>query len=429
MDGEFDADGKSQELFLVQPDPIRIQEDLLVVTTEQISSEMNEDRELILVRKHLNNSGKWPDEIMKYHPFQKEMYAIGSILMKGAKMVLPKGLREKAKETAHIGHPGMTNMKNLLRLGVWWPGMDREIEKYVESCPDCQLVTKTSHPLPIEMTNIPNNPWDFVSMDFATISMKDKALVLVDNYSKFLVIVYMEKTDTESVKRALTRVFFTYNLPKTLKADNGPPFGSDELKDWLKEKWGVTLINTTPLNPTENGLVERSMQGINKVASIVKTAGGNLRNALAEYAASYNSWPHAITKVPPAQLMFGRVVRTLLPRYETEKKQLMDDSFRDLVQEAKFKRNDRENAKRGAKESELLVGDRVLVRQEKVHKTDPNYKNVFNKIIEMDGRGRVTLQEEESKKIFKRNVKQLKKFKTRDEEEPYHRIDPNGENL
>ena len=126
--------------------------------------------------------------------------------------------------------------------------------------------------------------------------------------------------------------------------------------------------------------------------------------------------------------MFGRVVRTLLPRYETEKKQLIDDSLRDLVQETKFKRNIREDEKRGAKETELLVGDRVLVRQEKVQKTDPIYKNVFNKIIEMDERGRVTLQEEESGKIFKRNVKQLKKFKTRDTEEQSHQVEPSGEN-
>lgn len=148
--------------------------------------------------------------------------------------------------------------------------MDREIEDFVQRCPECQLVTKTSRPLPIEMTNMPNNPWEYISMDFATISLKQKALVLIDNYSKFLVIIPMEKTDTAAVKRALTRIFFTYNLPKKMKADNGPPFGSEELKLWLKERWGIKLINTTPLNPTENGLVERSMQGLNKVASIVK---------------------------------------------------------------------------------------------------------------------------------------------------------------
>lgn len=323
-------------------------------------------------------------------------------------MILPKKLRSEALNTAHRGHPGITTMKNLLRLGVWWPGMDREIEETVRSCPSCQLVTKISHPLPIKMTDVPTNPWDYISMDFATISVKEKALVLIDNYSKFLVIVPMMKTDSDSVKKVLSRIFYTYNRPKTLKADNGPPFGSAELGKWLKEKWGVNLIHSTPLNPTENGLVERCMQGINKIASI--TSKGNLHDSLAEYAAAYNSWPNAITKVPPAELMFGRVVRTALPRIETEVRQLFDESYRDLIYENKFARNSREDLRRGAKCNSFKVGDKVLIQQEKQLKTDPIYKNSFNEIIKIDDEGRVLLKEIGSGRLFERNVKHIKKY-------------------
>lgn len=77
---------------------------------------MLKDDELTLVKKHLNDRGNWPTEIKMFHPFQDEMYMSGDILMKGTKMILPKGLRNQALRTAHTGHPGMTNMKNLLRL-------------------------------------------------------------------------------------------------------------------------------------------------------------------------------------------------------------------------------------------------------------------------------------------------------------------------
>lgn len=133
--------------------------------------------------------------------------------------------------------------------------------------------------------------------------------------------------------------------------------------------------------------------------------------ALAEYAAAYNSWPHAVTKVPPAELMFGRVVRTVLPRSETGRKQMMDESLRERVQEDKFKRNNREDIRRGAKDLGFSTGDKVLVQQDKVLKTDTVYKNVFNRIINITGKGRVTLMDIESGKIFERNVKQLKKYK------------------
>lgn len=52
-----------------------------------------------------------------------------------------------------------------------------------------------------------------------------------------------------------------------------------------------------------------------------------------------------------------------------------------------------------------------MVQQEKVLKTDTAYKNVFNRIIDITGQGRVTLMDMESGKIFERNVKQLKKYK------------------
>jgi hypothetical protein len=95
----------------------------------------------------------------------------------------------------------------------------------------------------------------------------------------------MEKTDSKAVKKALKRVFNTYYIPKTMKADNGPPFNSNDLKTWLQNVWGVKLIHSTPLNPTENGLVERSMQGINKISAIAKLGKRNWKEALADYVA------------------------------------------------------------------------------------------------------------------------------------------------
>ncbi|XP_055590931.1 uncharacterized protein LOC129743011 [Uranotaenia lowii] len=122
------------------------------------------------------------------------------------------------------------------------------------------------------MAELPKNPWDYVSMDFSSASDVHnwKALVLTDNNSRFLMAIPMDKTDTEAVKRALKRIFNTYSIPKTMKADNGLPFNSAELQKWLKDEWDVKLIHSTPLNPTENGLVERSMQGINQITAIAK---------------------------------------------------------------------------------------------------------------------------------------------------------------
>ena len=117
---------------------------------------------------------------------------------------------------------------------------------------------KSSRPLPITTNGLPSAAWEFIAFDFSTPSenQKWKAIVFTDYYSRFLVAIPMDKTDTEATKKVLKRVFRTYGIPSKIKLDNGPPFNSEELKNWLLNHWGITLVHTTPLNPTENGLVE-----------------------------------------------------------------------------------------------------------------------------------------------------------------------------
>lgn len=174
--------------------------------------------------------------------------------------------------------------------------------------------------------------------------------------------------------------------------------------------WGVKLIHSTPLNPTENGLVERSMQGINKISAIARLGKKNWKEALAEYVAAYNTWPHHVTKVPPAELMFGRTVRSLLPDVRTDSKQLVDEELRDRDQSSKFNRNAKEDVRRKASELNIKVGDTVLVSQAKRDKTDTQYRNAFHEVVKITGAGRATVKDLTTQKVYDRNVKFLKKF-------------------
>lgn len=234
---------------------------IVAMTNDQVKVSQEADDEMKLITGCLGEKVElWPMEIKKYQPFAKEMHVANGVLKKENKSILPLELRSEALKIAHTAHPGMSMMKRVLRQGLWWPGMDRDAEEFVRSCPHCQLIVDSCRPQPIVLTKLPNNPWEYISMDFSTASVKEnwKALVITDHYSRFLVAIPMTKTDAETTKVALARVFQTYYLPKAVRADNGPPFNSSELKNWFKEL-GVVYENSTPLNPTENGLVERQM--------------------------------------------------------------------------------------------------------------------------------------------------------------------------
>lgn len=218
----------------------------------------------------------------------------------------------------------------------------------------------------------------------------------------------MKKTDTESVKKVLKRIFQIYNLPKEILLDNGPPFNSKELKSWV-ESYGIKYDNTTPLNPTENGLVERKMAGINKVAAIARLEKKSFDEALSEYVMAYNTWPHHSTKIPPAELMFGRAVRSFLPNMKTERRQRDDAEFRKRDMEIKMQRNQLEDKKRHAGERNIEIGDKVLVRQHKCDKADTIYKNRFYEVTDIVG-GRITMRDLDNGKLLERSVKHVKKY-------------------
>lgn len=172
----------------------------------------------------------------------------------------------------------------------------------------------------------------------------------------------------------------------------------------------MKLTHITPLNPTENGQVERCMQGINKIASIAKLTKSSFNEALSEYVAAYNSWPHSVTKIPPGELMFGRPVRTLLPNLKLDTPCNNDEGLRERDVVAKFSRNAREDIRRNAGESDIRVGDLVLMMQVKRDKADTTYKNALHRVIKIEGNGRVSLMDMDSHRMYERNIKHLKKY-------------------
>ena len=50
-----------------------------------------------------------------------ELSAIGELVLRGTRIVLPKQLRCQALRLAHEGHPGIVAMKQRLCTKVWWP--------------------------------------------------------------------------------------------------------------------------------------------------------------------------------------------------------------------------------------------------------------------------------------------------------------------
>jgi len=99
-------------------------------------------------------------------------------------------------------------MMELVTRNYWWPGVTKEIGKYVDGCNACQRYKNQSEaPAGKLMPNaIPEKLWSHISADFITklplAQGYDAILVVCDCFSKMAhFIVITEKTSAEGLAK------------------------------------------------------------------------------------------------------------------------------------------------------------------------------------------------------------------------------------
>ena len=111
----------------------------------------------------------------------------------------------------HYCHPGIVRMQSLARRYLWWPGLDRDIER---SCQTCQ-----EHPW-----EWPGKAWYRLHIDYMGPFEGKMILVIADAYSKYINAHVTTYSSTAVTILRLRQTFSTHGLPCTIVFDNGSPF-------------------------------------------------------------------------------------------------------------------------------------------------------------------------------------------------------------
>ncbi|PFX34411.1 Transposon Ty3-G Gag-Pol polyprotein [Stylophora pistillata] len=130
----------------------------VAIKIQEIESASAEDDELQAVRNCLV-SGDWEKGSRSFLMVRNELTFIGQVILRGTRIVKPKVLRLRVLELAHEGHQGIVKMKERLRSKMWWPGVDKAVERKCRECYGCQLVTKETITPPVKITRMPERPW------------------------------------------------------------------------------------------------------------------------------------------------------------------------------------------------------------------------------------------------------------------------------
>ncbi len=131
------------------------------VTAKQIEAWTRKDPVLATVLQH--GLTGWPnrcgEELKPYSSKSTELSVYQGCLLWGARVIVPPKARGAVLIELHEGHPGMTRMKALARMYVWWPGLEKAIEQKVSSCTECQMLQSTPPVALLQPWQWPTRPW------------------------------------------------------------------------------------------------------------------------------------------------------------------------------------------------------------------------------------------------------------------------------
>ncbi|KAL3892079.1 hypothetical protein ACJMK2_004316 [Sinanodonta woodiana] len=238
------------------------------------------------------NKNDLKPEVRPYFSIRDTLSFYDGIILKGEAVLIPKAWRGQIKERLHSAHLGFDSMVRRARGTVFWLGMNQEIRQLADNCERCMERKPKLQKEPLRQHDDGNYPWEKIGLDLFEIQDVD----------------LLTATSSSQVIIKLKKQFAQFGIPRIIISDGGPQFTSDEFSQFTK-RWGIQHHVTSPYHPISNGKAEAGVKIIKGM--MVKCL--NSRTDQYEALLELRNTPRQDTGLSPAQMMFGRETRSMLP--------------------------------------------------------------------------------------------------------------------
>ena len=208
------------------------------VVFDRIRKETTQDKQLQKLYKRIVKEDwqkhRKDNEIAPYFSIRHELYVMNGLIFRMNQIVIPLSLQRTVIKAAHsLGHLGMTKTKQMLNEKYWFPDMNKMTENIVENCYECQLTTRQHRQKPVKMSDIPEKPWEVVSVDFGGTYLDGHYdLVVIDKRTIYPEVEVVYSTGTKPTKEKLKKISATHGTPVQVESDNGSPFQPKEFAEF-----------------------------------------------------------------------------------------------------------------------------------------------------------------------------------------------------
>lgn len=337
--------------------------------------------------------------------------------------IVPRAFRWAVINHVHeaIMHLGADKTLEEVYEHYWFDGMAKYVRKFVDNCITCKVSKSHSGRVQAELHPIPKItvPWHNIHADITgklsgKNDQKEYVIVLIDAFTKFVLLHHTLRIDTPSVVKALKSSVALFGAPSRVIADQGRCFASRDFKEYC-DAHGIHLHLIATGSSRANGQVERVMSTLKGMLTAVETSQRSWQEALDEVQLALNCTVNRVTKASPLELMIGRVARPLNlmtlddTEVEVDISQTREQAAHNIVQSASYEKSRFDSTK--ARLVKFNVGDLVLLQNEERNQTklDPKYKGPF-KIIDVLEGDRYTLKSLTSNRTYKYAHDRLRKM-------------------
>lgn len=232
------------------------------------------------------------------------------------KLWVPTELALQMITRAHVpplsAHRGISKTADFLQRYFYWPGMVKDVRDFVSRCEVCKEVKAPNQTLRPVMGKqfVVDRPWQRIYTDLLGPYPRSKRgnthlLIVLDQFTKFVLIEPLRKADAASIISYLERyVFHLFGVPESILSDNGVQYVSHAFENLLK-KYGIQHTRTAIYSPQANAS-ERVNRSI--LSAIRAEVSGDQRDwdaHVSAIGAALRNSVHESTSYSPFYLLFG----------------------------------------------------------------------------------------------------------------------------
>ena len=157
-----------------------------------------------------------------------------------------------------LGHQGNTCTYCLIKQQYYWKGMNKDIWKYVANCVLCHREKAKIQNYPLQMTEIPDRPFDKIAIDLVTECKTSRSenkhiLTIIDHLTGCPEAFNIPDKSADIIVSTFINKYLPVNMClRYILSDNGTEF-KNKLMDQVLKQLGIEQIFSAPYHPQSNG--------------------------------------------------------------------------------------------------------------------------------------------------------------------------------